>query len=100
MPREKSTALKADEPTVETIDERLWEVAREGTRRLLQRALEAEIETHLERYTDVVTREQRQAVLRNGSAPMRTILTGVGPVEIQRPRVDDPSTKIDSIPSL
>jgi len=89
MPRTQSTSSRPDEPSIETIDERLWEVAREGARRLLQRALESEIELHLERSTDLSTREQRQAVVRNGYAPKRTILTGVGPVEIQRPRVDE-----------
>jgi putative transposase len=89
MPREKSIALGPDEPSLERIDEGIWEVAREGARRLLQRALEAEIETHLNRYRDLVTEEQRQAVVRNGYAPKRKILTGVGPVEVRRPRVDE-----------
>ena len=89
MPRKESTSSRPDEPTIETIDELLWEVARDGARRLLQRAMESEIETHLKRHTDLVTREHCQAVVRNGNAPKRTILTGVGPVEIQRPRVDE-----------
>lgn len=89
MPRDESTSSRLDEPTIETIDEGIREIAREGARRLLQCALEAEIETHLKHYADLVTGEQRQAVVRNGYAPKRTILTGVGPVEIQRPRVDE-----------
>ena len=89
MPREQSIASRPHEPTIERIDGQIWEVAREGARRLLQRALDAEIETHLNRYTGFVTEEQRQAVVRNGYAPKRRVLTGVGPVEVRRPRVDE-----------
>lgn len=89
MPREKCIRPRSDEPSVDMIDERIREIAREGARRLLQRALEAEIETHLNRYTDLLTGEHRQAVVRNGHAPKRRVFTGVGPVEIQRPRVDE-----------
>lgn len=89
MPREKCIRPRSDEPSVDMIDERIREIAREGARRLLQRALEAEIETHLNRYTDLLTGEHRQAVVRNGHAPKRRGFTGGGPVEIQRPRVDE-----------
>ena len=89
MPRTQSISSKPNEPTVETIDEQLWEVAREGARRLLQRALEAEIEVHVNHHADFVTSDRRQAVVRNGYAPQRTILTGVGPIEVRRPRVDE-----------
>jgi putative transposase len=89
MPRTQNTSSTPDEPTIETIDEHIWEVAREGARKLLQRALEAEIETHLASHTDFVTGEQLRTVVRNGYAPKRTIATGVGPVDIRRPRVDE-----------
>ena len=89
MPREKCIRPRSDEPSIDMIDERIREIAREGARRLLQRALEAEIETHVNRYTDLLTGEHRQAVVRNGHAPRRMVFTGVGPVEIQRPRVDE-----------
>ena len=65
------------------------DIAREGARRLLQCALETEIEEHVSRYTDLLTGEQRHAVVRNGYAPKRTVFTGVAPGEIQRPRVDE-----------
>ena len=41
------------------------------------------------RYADLLTEDDRKAVVRNGSAPERTILTGVGPVKVQRSRVDE-----------
>jgi len=89
MPGEKSIASGVDKPTIDEIDEELFRIAREGARRLLQQALEAEIEEHLDRHTDLFTQEQHKAVVRNGYAPERRILTGVGPVEVRRPRIDE-----------
>jgi len=89
MPHRQSTSPQPEEQSIETIDDVLQKIAREGARSLLQSALEAEIADHLNQYSDLLTEDSRKAVVRNGSAPERTILTGVGPVEIQRPRVDE-----------
>lgn len=89
MPREKCIASEAEKPTIAGIDEELFRVAREGARKLLQQALEAEIEEHLDRHAELFTQEQHKAVVRNGYAPERRILTGVGPVEVRRPRIDE-----------
>jgi transposase-like protein len=69
------------------------QIARDGAQRVLQAALEAEVEEHLKRYRDVHDQAGRQAVVRNGHAPQRTILTGVGPVTVTRPRVDERKAK-------
>jgi hypothetical protein len=89
MPHTQSTSPQPEEQSIETIDDVLQKIAREGARSLLQRALEAEIADHLDRYSDLLTEDDRKTVVRNGSAPERTILTGVGPVRVQRPRVDE-----------
>ena len=89
MPHTQSTSPQPEEQSIETIDDVLQKIAREGARSLLQRALEAEIADHLDRYSDLLTENNRKAVVRNGSAPERTIFTGVGPVKVQRPRVDE-----------
>ena len=83
MPREKSIRSEEEKPTIDGIDEELFRVAREGARKLLQQALEAEIEEHLERHADLRTQEQHKAVVE------RRIFTGVGPVEVRRPRIDE-----------
>lgn len=88
MPHSQSIPARSESQTVETIGEAIQEIAREGARSLLQRALEVEIAHHLERYTEFVTEENQRAVVRNGYAPERSVFTGVGPVTIQRPRVD------------
>ena len=67
--------------------------AREGARKLFQAALEAEVEEHLSRYEQLKDGEGHQAVVRNGHAPRRLILTGVGPVAVRRPRIDEREAK-------
>jgi transposase-like protein len=67
----------------------LDEVVRQGARELLQRAVEIEADLFLERYQYLMDERGHRQVVRNGSRPVRTILTGAGPVEIATPRVDD-----------
>ena len=67
----------------------LESIMREGARKMLQAALEAEIEEHLDRYKSVVDKAGNRLVVRNGSQPERRILTGAGSIPIKRPRVDD-----------
>jgi transposase-like protein len=76
------------EATPETIGV-LEAVLREGARKMLQAALEAEIEEHIARYKDMVDESGKRAVVRNGYQPERTILTGAGAIPVKRPRVDD-----------
>ena len=64
-------------------------IMREGARKMLQAALEAEIEEHLSRFKDLVGEDGKRLVVRNGTMPERTVLTGAGPIPITRPRVDD-----------
>lgn len=89
MPQDQSIPSQTDAPTIETIDEIIRKTAIEGARQLLQQALVAEIQQHLEQHSDSRTEDDRQTVVRNGYGPERTIMTGVGPVNIQRPRVDE-----------
>lgn len=67
----------------------LEDLVREGARKMLQAALEAEIEEHLSRFKHLVDEGGRRLVVRNGDMPERTVLTGAGPISITRPRVDD-----------
>ncbi len=67
----------------------LEELIREGARKMLQAALEAEIAEHLAKYQSHKDETGRQLVVRNGYQPERTILTGAGAILVKRPRVDD-----------
>jgi putative transposase len=64
-------------------------ILREGARKMLQAAIENEIEEHINRFRAMVDTDGKQLVTRNGHMPERTIQTGIGPLPIKRPRVDD-----------
>jgi len=89
MPEKKATTNEVVIATGEQAQGTLEEIAREGARKLLQAALEMEVEEHLAGYAQVRDQRDRQLVVRNGHAPERTILTGVGPIVVRRPRVDE-----------
>ena len=67
----------------------LEELVRRGARDILQRAIEAEVETLLAEFSEVSLIDGRRAVVRNGHLPAREILTTVGPVEVRVPKVRD-----------
>lgn len=89
MPHNECTPISGIPTSVEEMEDALFKIARAGARRMLQKALEAEIEAHVNTHAGLVDGEGHQAVVRNGHAPERTILTGVGPIEVRRPRVDE-----------
>lgn len=89
MPHDESIPFEPDAPTIETVDEQIREIAREGARRLLQAALENEIESHLNAHAHLLDEQGCRTVVRNGHAPERTILSAVGPVQVRRPRLDE-----------
>ena len=67
----------------------LDELAREGARRMLAAALEAEVDVYLAAFAELVDERGHRLVRRNGHAPARQVATGTGQVEVVRPRVDD-----------
>jgi putative transposase len=67
----------------------LDELVREGARRMLAQALEAEVDAYLAAHQGEVDERGHRLVRRNGHAPTRQLATAAGPVEVARPRVDD-----------
>lgn len=67
----------------------LTDVLREGARRMLREAVEAEVQEFLTRHAPLKDRNHRQRVVRNGYLPERTIQTGLGNVALTAPRVRD-----------
>jgi transposase-like protein len=67
----------------------LTDVLRRGAQQLLAQAIEAEVADWIDRHQDCRDEHGHRHVVRNGHLPARTITTGVGPVEIQQPRVQD-----------
>jgi len=74
---------------VGTPEDALSEVLRRGAQRLLAEAVETEVAVWIEAHQHLVDAEGHRQVVRNGHLPKRTILSGVGPVEVQQPRVRD-----------
>jgi len=93
MPEKQSTTGGQLNATPKEIQDVIERTAREGAQRVLQAALEAEVADHLSRYAQMRDGRGRQAVVRNGHAPQRTILTGVGAISVSRPRVDERQAK-------
>jgi putative transposase len=67
----------------------LDEIARQGARRMLIEALEAEVEQYIESTRSERDERGRALVVRNGRARERKVLLGAGAVEVKAPRVDD-----------
>src|SRR4051794_15979065 len=67
----------------------LTEVLREGARRMLAQAIEAEVAIWIDAHAHLTDQAGRQQVVRNGHLPERTIQTSIGPVEVKQPRVRD-----------
>jgi transposase-like protein len=80
------TLRLASEPVaVATIES----IAREAARRALQKAIEDEVSDYIDGHRQSLDDQGHRLVVRNGHKPPRTILTGVGPIELTAPRVDD-----------
>ena len=75
--------------TEETFSDALSELLRQGARQIIAQAVEAELSEFLGQYRGLKDERGRQAVVRNGYLPERTITTGVGEVAIQVPKVRD-----------
>ena len=67
----------------------LSEILRGGARRMLAAALEAEVEAYVSAHAGVRDEAGQRLVVRNGHCPPRSIQTGLGSLEVKRPRVDD-----------
>jgi putative transposase len=74
----------------ETVNDALTELLRNGARELIAQAVDAELQELLAHHADLKV-DGKQAVVRNGYLPKRTIQTGPGDVEVQLPKVRDKS---------
>jgi putative transposase len=67
----------------------LDQIVREGARRMLAAALEAEVDDYLAAAAAERDERGRRLVVRNGHARQREVLTAAGAVAVRAPRVDD-----------
>lgn len=74
---------------VSTSEDVLSDILREGSRKMLAAALEAEVETYVQRFAELRDDSGRRLVTRNGHGRERQIQTGIGSIPIVQPRVND-----------
>ena len=65
------------------------EIVRDGARRMLDAALEAEVAAYIAAQADQIDERGRRLVVRNGHAQPREVLASAGAVEVVAPRVND-----------
>src|SRR5215203_2373144 len=89
-------AADADDPRrpegVALIDE----LVREGARRMLAEALQAEVDAYIAAFAAERDENGRRLVVRNGSRQPREVLTSAGAVEVIAPRVNDRRTDAET----
>lgn len=82
----------------------LDEIVHEGARRMLQAAIDAEVEAFLETHRDRRDKLGRRLVVKNGRLPSREILTGAGALQVRQGRVRDnspnPRDRVQFSPSV
>jgi transposase-like protein len=86
---EEDTVVALPRPGSSIKDDPLLAVLREGARRMLMQAIEAEVETFLAAHGGLVDAQGRRRLVRNGHAPERQLQTGIGPLAVRRPKVRD-----------
>lgn len=89
-------AADADEPRRDGGSSLIDELVREGARRMLAEALQAEVDDYIARFVDQRDANGRRLVVRNGSHRPREVLTSAGAVEVVAPRVNDRRTAPDT----
>src|SRR3982751_6159828 len=67
----------------------LTDILRDGARRMLAQAVEAEVAAWIDDHAHLVDDRGRRQVVRNGHLPERAIQTGLGDIEVKQPRVHD-----------
>jgi hypothetical protein len=72
------------------------EIVRDGARRMLAEALQAEVEAYIAQLAGERDENGRRLVVRNGYHQSREVLTSAGAAEVTEPRVNDKRTDPDT----
>jgi putative transposase len=67
----------------------LTEILRSGAQQMLATAVENEVAEYLAAHSEQLDEHGHRLVVRNGHMPARTILTGLGSLDVTQPRVND-----------
>lgn len=75
-----------------------------GARKMLQEAINAEVEGFIQQHCDRRDHQGRRLVVKNGKLPPRELLTGAGPIEVSQGRIRDnspnPDERVQFTPSV
>ena len=98
----KATATKTEVPALEGVDPEVVAfrtqfeekspldlIVRQGAQAMLQAAIDSEVDQFLIDHGFKRDEQGRRLVVRNGHLPLREIMTGAGPLEIEQPRARD-----------
>lgn len=88
-PTRTATPITAQDPAPTTGGSLIDEIVREGARRMLAAALEAEVAAYIAAHTHEVDDQGHRLVVRNGHAQPRQVLTSAGSIEVIAPRIND-----------
>ncbi len=84
----KDTIIEFTKPSEFSTDP-LTDVLRRGARELLATAVQAEVSDFIASHEHLLDDEGRRRLVRHGSLPEREVMTGIGKVTVQVPRVRD-----------
>ena len=70
----------------------LQEILQQGARKMLEAAIKDEVREYLAANSEECDADGCRLVVRNGYMPQRSIQTGLGPIEVRQPRVNDKRT--------
>jgi putative transposase len=80
---------RTDAPAEPVVGTTLDELARVGAQRMIAAALQIEVDEYLVRFRGERDAAGHAVVVRNGTARPRPVTTGVGPITLAAPRVND-----------
>ncbi|MEV1250176.1 IS256 family transposase [Nonomuraea sp. NPDC049750] len=84
--------LPADDHSPTSSSSLIDQIVREGARKMLAAALQAEVDAYIAAFADERDENGRRLVVRNGYHAPRHLLTGAGAIEVKAPRVNDKRT--------
>ena len=90
----KSTVVPFELPS-EFSHDPLTEVIQKGAQELLRTAVLAEVSAFIAAHAHLLDEEGRQRLVRHGFLPEREMMTGIGTVPVQVPRVRDRGANAD-----
>ena len=70
-------------------EDELTSLLRQGAKKMLQSAIESEVAAYVDQHKSYLDGEGRRMVVRNGHHPERDLQTGIGPITIKKPKVND-----------